>query len=161
MKGVKHMESAKTERAVRLYADTLYRTALSFCKNRSDAEDAVQNAFYKLLKTKEKFADDEHLRKWLIRVTINECKTIWRVLHRHEIISLDELELEHNDDRGEVFAEVMKLPENYRIAVYLYYYEGYACSEIASILGTTETNVQTRLLRARKKLREQLGEDWQ
>ena len=45
----------------------------SYCKNRCDAEDVVQNVFLKLLKNEPKFNDKEHLKKWLIRVAANEC----------------------------------------------------------------------------------------
>jgi len=57
--------------------DIVYRTALSYCKNTYDAEDIVQNTFAKLLQSDMDFQDDEHIRKWLIRVAVNECKNKW------------------------------------------------------------------------------------
>ena len=54
----------------------------------------------------------------------------------------------------------MKLPKKYSSVLHLYYYEGYKCDEIASVLGISESNVQTRLMRARKMLKNKLGEAW-
>ena len=54
------------------YGDTVYRVALNCCKNPYDAEDVVQNTFMKLLEYQQTFQDDEHIRKWLIRVAVNE-----------------------------------------------------------------------------------------
>lgn len=51
----------------------------------------------------------------------------------------------------------MALPEGYKTAVYLYYYEGYDAREIASILGCPQATVRTRLARARKQLKQMLG----
>ena len=55
---------------------------------------------------------------------------------------------------------VMELPWKYRAVVHLYYYEDYSTREIAKILGVRETAVTTRLMRARRMLRETLGEVW-
>ena len=64
------------------------------------------------------------------------------------------------NEKSELFAEVMSLPKKYSIVLHLYYYEDYSVREISRILGISETNVQTRLMRARKKLRVQLKEAW-
>ena len=64
------------------------------------------------------------------------------------------------NEKSELFAEVMSLPQKYSIVLHLYYYEDYSVREISRILGISETNVQTRLMRARKKLRVQLKEAW-
>lgn len=59
------------------YIDIVYRSAINICKNKSDAEDAVQNTFLKLLKSDIDFENEDHIRRWLIRVAVNECKNIW------------------------------------------------------------------------------------
>ena len=56
------------------FADTVLRIAVNYCKELSDAEDMVQDVFLKLYETKTDFADDEHVKRWLIRVTVNTCK---------------------------------------------------------------------------------------
>lgn len=157
------MDTAEFNRIAKLYIDVVYRTTLVYCKNKSDAEDAVQNAFYKLLKTDTEFKDDEHIRKWLVKVSINECKSLWKSFWYKNVTSFGELENEPEyiePEKQEIFSEVMKLPKKYSIVIHLYYYEGYSCKEIAAVLGISESNVQTRLMRARNTLKERLKEAW-
>lgn len=157
------MEASEFKRIAEQYTDIVYRSALSYCKNKNDAEDAVQNTFLKLLKTDLEFNDEDHIRKWLIRVAVNECKNIWKSFWRRNITSLDDIEKEPvyiESDKEELFNEVMKLPQKYSVVIHLYYYEGYSVKEIAQILNISETNVQTRLMRARNKLREELKGAW-
>lgn len=155
------MDSEEYIRIAEKYTDTVYRAALSCCKNKPDAEDAVQNTFVKLLRTDTQFSDEEHIRKWLIRVAVNECKNVWKSFWHRNIISFDELEKEPEytePDKQELLSEIMKLPAKYSIVIHLYYYEGYNVKEIAQILSISESNVQIRLLRARNKLKEMLEE---
>lgn len=72
------MDSAEYIRIAEKYTDIVYRAAISYCKNKTDAEDAVQNTFMKLLGTDTQFSDEEHIRKWLIRVAVNECRNVWK-----------------------------------------------------------------------------------
>lgn len=156
------MENDGFQRIAEKYIDVIYRTALSYSNNKNDAVDAVQNAFYKLLVCNVTFENDEHIRRWLVKVAINECKMIWRSFWHKNVISLDDfknepfyMEMEHK----ETFYAIMKLPKKYRAVLHLYYYEGYHCDEISEILKITTTSVQTRLMRARNMLKEQLKED--
>ena len=59
-----------------------------------------------------------------------------------------------------LFEEVMKLPEKYRIVIHLFYYEDYTIREIAQIINATESNVKVRLTRGRRLLRNVLKEEW-
>ena len=58
------------------HANTVFKIAYNYCKNKYDAEDVVQNTFLKLLQRKDGFTDEEHIKRWLIRVVINESKNI-------------------------------------------------------------------------------------
>ena len=161
--GVVVLNSSEFNRIVDKFADVVFRSALSFCKNKSDAEDITQITFMKLLKSKTDFESDDHIRKWLIRVAANESKSLWRSFWIRRVISFNDLDYEpayNNPEKNEIFTEVMKLPEKYRTVLHLYYYENYHCDEIASVLGISESNVQTRLMRARKMLKDNLGEAW-
>ena len=132
------MEKAEYQRIAEKYIKSVYYVALNFCNSKSDAEDAVQNAFYKLLNTNKDFKDDAHIKSWLIKVAINECKMMWRTYWRKNVISFEELNEEPEyveNDYRELFDEVMKLPLKYRAVLHLYYYEGYSCDEIAQILN--------------------------
>ena len=61
----------------------------------------------------------------------------------------------------ELFEEVMKLPDKFRIVIHLFYYEDYSVREIADILKLSESNVKTRLSRGRALLRNSLKEEWE
>ena len=156
------MNSAEYRRISEKYIDTVYKAALSCCKNKADAEDAVQNAFMKLLKTDTEFTDDEHIKRWLIRVAVNECKNVWKSFWHRNIVSFDELDKEpeySESGQGELFSEIMKLPQKYSTVIHLYYYEGYNVKEISEILNISQSNVQIRLMRARNKLKEMLKKE--
>jgi len=147
--------------ALETYWDMVYRVALNCLGSAADAEDAVQEVmlkFYTHACVKNKgFDSDAHVKHWLIRVTINVCKSALRTFWRKHRVSLDDLAetpVFNNYGQSELFSEVMALPEQHRIVLYLYYYEDYGSKEIAALLGLTENHVRTRLSRARNKLKE-------
>ena len=154
------METKEYQRLVNLYLDMVYRIALNGCKNTYDADDVVQDTFMKLLKCRKPFDSDEHIRNWLIRVTINECKRFWTSPWKTRIVPLDENVEEPfiwEPEQSVLYDTVMELTPKYRETVYLYYFEDFSVKEIADILKISETAVQTRLQRARQKLKEVLG----
>ena len=157
------MTEEQFNHAVSAYGDNLYRVAFGWCKNRPDAEDAVQNTFIKYLRTDKTFAGEEHIRAWLIRVVINECKKLMRSCARTRCESLEEyaqsLYADEPED-GDLFLAVMSLPKKERVAVHLYYYEGYTVREIGAMLRVNESTIQSRLASARKKLKSKLKEAW-
>ncbi len=161
---------------VRLYADSMLRIAVNYCKGLSDAEDIVQEAVLKLYETDTDFTDAEHVKRWLIRVTINACKNHLSCAWRRNIQPMGfaelSLTLDHaseknfasfseDEEASALFHAVSSLPETYRSVVHLYYYESYSVREIAQILQKKETTIQTRLMRARKMLKRQLKGAWQ
>ena len=155
------MDTKEYERLVSLYLDCIYRIALNGCKNDMDAEDVVQNTFMKLLEKEECFADDEQAKFWLIRVAMNECKSLWRTSWRRKVTSMEDLSAEPAfvmPEKSELYYAVRELPVKYRQVVHLYYFEDYSVREIANIMKLSETAVQNRLLRARQKLKEKLKE---
>lgn len=145
------------------YQDNLYAVAFNICKNQMDAEDVVQETFVQYYTTKKQFEDQQHLRAWLIRVAINKAKNMTRTFWRRNKCSLEDymetLTFEDTDSRN-LFEEVMKLPDKYRIIIHLFYYEDYSVKEIAEILKLSESNVKTRLSRGRTLLRNTLKEAW-
>ena len=157
------MDSNEYQRVVEMYLDDVYRTVLCCCKNKENAEDAVQNAFLKLMRWKEtKFNDDKHIKRWLIRVALNECKNMWTSFWNRNKVSFDDLYTDpsYRDETHEELIEILdKLPQNYRTVIHLYYYEGYSVKEIAMIVGISESNVQVRLKRARDKMKVLLEEE--
>lgn len=159
------MERNKYILAVEQYSHTVYRAAYQYCGNKSDAEDVTQNTFIKLLQVKKEFKDEDYLKRWLLRVAMNEAKSISRSFWKNRIICLEETEREpayefHSNEQSDLYEAVMHLPAKYRIIVHLYYFEDYSTKEIAKILNIKETTVQTQLMRARGKLKELLKEAW-
>lgn len=144
------------------YKDTVYRVALNFTGSPQDSEDAVQEALMRLYTARRLFEDEEHVKRWLIRVTVNYCKNLRRSALRHPSVDLDEVTASvpfEGEEQVALFTAVMELPELYRVPLYLFYYEEYSVKEIASILGISDSNVTTRLSRARAMLRGKLRED--
>lgn len=151
------------ERMVRDYSRLLVRLAFTYMKNVADAEDAVQEVFLTVLIRGQTFQDEEQERAWLIRVTINRCKNMLKAASRKNR-SLEEVPesrqaYEQPFDYG-VLDGVMQLPERYRGIIHLYYYEGYTQEEIAILLDIPLSTVKTRMVRARKRLRKLLGEEF-
>lgn len=146
------------------YKDSLFAIAFNVCKNAQDAEDTVQDTFIRYITLKKDFENEEHLRAWLIRVAINTAKNKNRIFFRRNTIPLEEymesLTFE-SQQISELFETVMKLPEKYRIAIHLFYYEDYSVKEIADILCVSESNVKVRLSRGRALLKSTLQEVWE
>ncbi len=131
----------------------LYRTALAILGDASEAEDAVQDAFLKLLEKRPVLESDSHRQAWLMRVLVNGCKTRLRAPWRRRSVPLtDAIPAPEEEERQEV-EELMSLPSKDRAVIHLFYYEGYTTGEIAQITGEPEGTVRSRLSRARKKLR--------
>lgn len=158
------MEKTLFNSAARQYQDMVYRVALHALGSPQDAEDAVQEVFLRLYTEKKPFAGPEHLRHWLLRVTVNVCrdalKSPWR-RRRVYLDALPETPVFDRPEQGALYREVMRLPEKYRTVLYLFYYEELTVKEIGGLLGLGTTAVTTRLHRARAKLKEQLTEVWQ
>ena len=143
------------------YMDTVFRVAYSYLRSPADADDVTQDVLLQLYKTDKAFESDAHLKNWLIRVTVNRCKMLFRSpWRRHEDIDdyAETLSFEQPRD-GELFKAVMALDKKYRVPLLLFYYEGYSTAEIASMLSIAEKTVSTRLYRARAKLRTILEEE--
>lgn len=141
------------------HVDTVWRVCYSFMKNRADTEDMVQEAFLRAYYADKPFRSEEHEKAWLIVTASNLCKDALKRAWRRDEPLEDHLELAAPGRDAQVLEAVLALPERYKTAVYLYYYEGYSLKEIASILGCPQATVRTRLARARKQLKQMLGGD--
>jgi len=145
--------------AVERHRDTVFRVAFNYLRSAADADDVCQDTFVALYRSGREFEDDEHLKAWLVRVAINQCKSMFRMPWRRvEDIDGYAERIAAPLDGHALLREVMALPEKYRIPVYLFYYEGYRTDEIARMLGVPGATVRTRLARARKRLASVLGE---
>lgn len=140
--------------------DTVYRVCYAFMKNRAEAEDMTQETFLRLMTCNQVFENRRHEKAWLIVTASNLCKDSlkkwWR--KNENIDDYENLPQEPRDpDEHYVLDAIMRLPQDYKSAVYMYYYEGYTTSEIAEHEGCTESGIRSRLSRARKQLMNMLG----
>ena len=143
------------------YMDTVFRLAFSMLKSPADADDVTQNVLLSLYRTDYQFESDEHVRSWLMKVTVNECRKVWRrPFRRHENIDdyAETLAFE-NPSYRDLFEAIMQLDRDKRTVIVLYYIEGYSIKEIAEILNVPAATIGTRLARARAKLAQYLKEE--
>lgn len=144
-------------RHIRDMKQTMFRVAFSILRNISDSEDAAQNATIQAYRRLHQLNDRKYFRAWMTRILKNECYAILR--KRKPLLDIGAqpepaYEMEVPDiDLAIAFD---RLSPDSRIAITLYYYEGYTISEIASILDIPEGTIKSRLSRARNRLREML-----
>jgi RNA polymerase sigma-70 factor (ECF subfamily) len=157
--------------------DALYRTALRFTRNASDAEDLVQETYLRAFRALHQFTEGTNLRAWLFRILTNTYINEYRKRQRRPTnTSLDDIEdfylYDHLVDSGvqpgeerpedivlerlttaDVQAAIDELSEEFRQVVVLADVEGFSYREIADIVGIPVGTVMSRLFRARRRLR--------
>ena len=154
------LTEAEFNEAAERYLNMVYRIALNWFGNVPDAEDAAQEVMLRLWRSGPPPGEEERLRYWLARVSVNVCKDLSRTPWRLHTVSLEEAAepLAPEPEDRQVLEEVLRLPKKYRVPLYLHHYEGYSAAEVGAILGLNVSTVRTRLDRARRKLRQQLEE---
>ena len=141
---------------------SLYKVARGMLKSECDIEDAIQNTIMKALENIIYLKNNNYFKTWLIRILINECNIILKNNKRESLVDISDAfnELRHDDkyENLDITNAVNMLEIELREVVVLYYFEDFKQKDIADILGVKEVTVRTRLLRAKKKLKEVLGE---
>jgi RNA polymerase sigma-70 factor (ECF subfamily) len=179
---LKKLQSGDQEeltKMVQQYSDSIYRVALRMLNNSAEAEDVLQETFIKALRSIENFEGRSSLSTWLYRIAVNEALMVIRKqkpevtliqddfsdvendgISVSQIVDwccLPEPEFLSNETRIKLNEAIQKLSDNLRSVFILRDIEGLSIHETAQVLDLTETNVKTRLLRARMKLREELS----
>ena len=145
------------EQAVEHYGPLVLRTAFGLVKNLQDAEDIAQEVFLTLLKKAPAFEGPDHQQAWLLRCTINRCKSHFRSVWQSRTDGLDEsLSVPFTPAESEVLKAVGDLPLKYRQVIYLHYIQGYSTAEIAQLLGRGQNTVLSQLARGRALLKNTL-----
>ncbi len=147
----------EVKRLVDDYSDLILRLSYTYLKSTYDAEDICQTVFLKLLSSGKKFDGPEHEKAWIVRTAINACKDELRAFRRKSV-PLDSLveTAAPPVPESDTLDAVLALPQKYREAIYLFYYEGYSIKEIAKLLHRSEAAVSAQLSRGRKQLHEKL-----
>lgn len=142
------------EMMVNRYSNMLFKLCFTVLGNKTDAEDAVSDTFFRYITKAPKFSSDEHIKAWLIRVAANICKDMHRFYKVHDYINLDDIsESCKTDEDCGIIEEVMRLPSKYKTVIHLFYIEGYKTEEIAKILSISPSAVRKRLQYGREKLK--------
>lgn len=155
------MDEQRFRYAVECNRDMVFRVAYTYLRDAADSDDVAQDVFYKLLTSEKSFETDAYLRNWLVRVTVNECRSLfrrpWRRVEDIEAYA-NQLQMP-SEGHVRVFTAVMRLPERYRVPLVLHYYGGFSTEEIAKLLHVPGPTVRTRLARGRGRLRAMLEGD--
>ena len=149
------------EAVVDRYAGLVYRLAFARTRSRDAADEVFQEVFLRYVSKRPVFESTEHEKAWFCRVTINCANSYWRNPFRRKTEPLDAAaELAAPEPEAARLDEYLdRLPPEQRVAVHLYYYEGYSTPEIAALVGKSESAVRMRLLRARRLLRGYLEDE--
>ncbi len=144
-----------------LYSKDVYKLIYSYLFNIQDTEDILQKTFMKLYNNKKiLLLENEEIKKWLFRVSINNTKDLLKSPWKKLTKSLDDEIKSYDLNKFETFELLKSIPKDYRIQLYLYYYEGYKIKEIAKIMKKSESAIKMKLSRGKEKLRlEMEGKD--
>lgn len=152
----KSRTDVSSDEIIRKYFDMVYRLALSQTRSVALAEDVTQEVFLRFIQQEDVFQSDEHIKAWLIRVTVNCAKSVFKSAWFRKTVPLTEEISFDTPEKSEVYFAVQNLPSKYRTVIHLFYYEDMSVKEIADILGMKQSTVKSHLFRGRELLRTKL-----
>jgi len=155
-----------TKAAVEKYSRLVFGLALSNTGSKADADDVFQETFLAYHQHTGSFNDEEHVKAWLIRTTINMSRRVTSSSWRKRRASLE------NDPKSDDFTlkteeqtvihnAINSLPDKYRIPIWLFYFAGLPTKSISKALKITDSTVRSRLARGRTMLKDMLGKEVQ
>lgn len=160
------MRKEQLEYFFKTYYSLVFRVAFMELRSHADAEDVIQEVFIRLIRYNPEFEGAEHEKAWLIRTTINLCKDFLKSKWNQSTVSMDAISGEELKffkvpyvQQDDMVQNLFELPEKYRRALYLFYYEDYSIKEISDVLGIPEGTVKTNLKRGREELKKILSKE--
>lgn len=155
------------------YADSIYRLVMSIVQHQEEAEDITQEVFTTVFTSIGKFKGDSLLSTWMYRIAVNKCQEMLRKQSRQKRsgkhVSYDiagqhhvavqsaymhpQQELENNERAQILIGALNQLPEQQRIAFTMHKIDGFSYEEIAEILDTSLSAVESLIFRGRKQLK--------
>ncbi len=172
-------QDAALDQLIARWQRPLFAFAWRYVQNRTDAHDLVAETFVRLHQQRNRLRPDTRLSAWLFTTLSNLCHNHYRWRLRHPTVSLDaspedddgparatvvpaegtlpDGALEHDETCAAVRAAIDRLPHDLKVAILLHHYEHRSYREIGAITGCSERGVETRLYRARQRLREELA----
>lgn len=164
-------ESNQTEELIESlindYAEDVKKIAFLYVNDVMESEDILQEVFIACYQNLHKFRKKSSYKTWLIRITINKCKDHnkrWSVRNLFYKASIDpqgnfhsaEESLLTKENADETMSRLSQLSSKYKEVLILYYYQELTMEEIGKVLSISRNTVKSRLLRAKKKLKEKL-----
>lgn len=148
------------EEIIDRYQNTVYGLALARTGSRADADDVFQEVFLAYYQSGKSFRDEEHRKAWLLRTTINQARRVTSSSWRQRTVPLPEQENApvqfREPEENRVWEALQDLTEDYRLPIYLFYFQELSTQEIARVLSIRPGTVRMRLTRGREQLREKL-----
>lgn len=145
---------AELEQVLGEYGDMVYRLAYACMRSTMDAEDVYQDVFLRYFQKRPDFQSEEHRRAWLLRVTVNRARTIFRSAWFRHTVPLDERVAFTEPEERKLDEALLQLSGKDRQLLHLFYYEELSVREIGDLLNRKESTVRTQLTRARRRLGE-------
>lgn len=163
MKGNDAVDAVTFQAQVKRIEKLMYRIAWSYLGNTQDVEDAVQDAIIKAWEKRESLRRQEQFKPWLARILVNQCKNVLRKRRKWSFFPLEEdtATVELPQEGAPLLEAMQSLKPEQRMAMTLYYLDGYTTQEMAETLGIPVGTVKTRLHSARKQLKQILLVDWE
>ena len=147
------------ELLVRRYQGLALSRAYALLYDRAEAEDAAQEAFLRAFRSLGQLRQPEAFAPWLLETVANVARRAASKRARRAAAPLDASTTEGRRVRSGLLDAIATLPEGYQQVIHLHYVQGHTCIEIGRILGLEVGSVTSRLVRARRMLREILRED--
>lgn len=142
------------------YQNMVYGLALARTGSRADADDVFQEVFLAYYQSGMVFRGEAHRKAWLLRTTVNQSRRVTSSSYRQRTVPLSEREDApvqfREPEENRVWEALQSLAEDYRLPIYLFYFQELSTQEIAKILAIRPGAVRMRLTRGREQLREKL-----